>query len=73
MSPFIQCFEHSPQHARQVGAKRTEKDGKLPSFLHQVSEQLEEGGQDPVVQSSILSFHSQLSVSLQGAQSGSSH
>ena len=69
MSPFVQCFVYGPQHTRQVGSKCTKNDGKLPPFLHQVFEQLEEGGQDPVVQSSILSFDSQLSVSLQGTQS----
>lgn len=69
MGPFVQSSENSPQHTRQVAAKGPENDGKLPPFLHQVFEQLEEGGQDPVVEASVLSFHSQLSVSLQGTQS----
>lgn len=68
MSPVIQCSVHSPQDTGQVGSERTEKDGKLRPFLHQVFEQLEEGGQDPVVQSPILSFHSQLPVYLQSTQ-----
>lgn len=69
MSPFVQSSEKSPEQAREVAAEGAEDDGQLPSFLHQVSEQLEEGGQDPVVEPSVLSCHSQLSVPLQGTQS----
>lgn len=69
MSPFVQSSEKSPEQAREVAAEGAENDGELPSFLHQVSEQLEEGGQDPVVEPSVLSCHSQLSVPLQGTQS----
>lgn len=69
VSPFVQSPENSPQHTREVSAEGAEHHGKLPSLLHQVCEQLEEGGQDPVVEASILSSHSQLSVSLQRTQS----
>ena len=69
MSPFVQRSKHSPQHTRQVASKRTEQDGEHPSLLHKVSEQLEEGGQDPVVKPTILPLHRQLSVFLQREKS----
>lgn len=65
MSPVVQRFPDHPQHAREVGSKRSEDDGKLPALVGQVFEELEEGGQDPVVQSAVFSFDYQLSVSLQ--------
>lgn len=64
MSAFIQCFVYSLQHAWQVHSEGPKQDGKLPSLLRQVFEQLEEGGEDPVVQSAVLCFYRQLFVFL---------
>lgn len=69
MSPVVQRFLDHPQHTREVGSKRSEDHGKLPALVGQVFEKLEEGGQDPVVQSAVFSFDHQLSVPLQEAVS----
>lgn len=65
MSPIVQRFPDHPQHAREVGSKRSEDDGEVPALVDQVFKELEEGGQDPVVQSAVFSFDHHLSVPLQ--------
>lgn len=65
MSPVVQRFLDHPQHATEVGSKRSEDNGELLALVGQVFEKLEEGGQDPVVQSAVFSFGHQLSVPLQ--------
>lgn len=69
MSPFVQRSVHRSQHTRQVGSKRPKHHSELPSFLHQIFEQLEERGEDPVVEASVLSLYRQLFVSLQRRES----
>lgn len=70
MSVLVQSPEDGPQHPREVAAEGPEDNSKLLSFLGQVLQQLKEGGQDPVVEASILSLDCQLSVPLQGTQAG---
>lgn len=70
VSALVQSPEDGPQHSREVAAEGPEDNSKLPSFLDQVLKQLKEGGQDPVVEASILSLYCQLSVPLQGTQAG---
>lgn len=56
VSPVLQRPLHRAQHAGQVGTEGPEQDGEVPPLLHQVPEELEEGGQDPVVQPPVFSF-----------------
>lgn len=66
MSPFAHSSANSPERTREVGAEGPEDHGKVPAFLPQVRQQLEEGGQDPVVEAPVLAAHTQLWVRLGG-------
>lgn len=64
MSPVLKRSLYRAQHAGQIGTEGPEQDGKVPPLPHQVPEEVEEGGQDPVVQPPIFSFGHQLTVPL---------
>lgn len=67
MSAILQRPLHRAQHTGKVGTEGPEQDGEVPPLPHQVPEELEEGGQDPVVQPPIFSFAHQLTVPLPGS------